>query len=126
MASFQKLAHYEKAVNHFSKALERRPGFIEAYIQRGRVYKKMGKFDLAISDYTQATRLTRRPHEAYCGRGLVYAAKVKLTRQLRILPPLYTEAAATIGTIPKHITIEATLMSPKARLPLQLRTTTLQ
>ena len=69
MASEKKLAHYEKAIKHLSRAIERSPAFIQAYVRRGDVYRKMGKFDLAIADHTQATRLTRRPHEAYCGRG---------------------------------------------------------
>ncbi|MDE5069512.1 MAG: tetratricopeptide repeat protein, partial [Trichodesmium sp. St4_bin8_1] len=46
-----------------------------AYNNRGVVYDKQGKYDLAIADYNQAIQLNPKYAKAYYNRGLAYKAQ---------------------------------------------------
>ncbi len=44
-------ADYKKAVEYFTKAIESKPDYVEAYFNRGISYEKMGEKSAAINDY---------------------------------------------------------------------------
>jgi len=48
---------YNQAVKDYAEAIRIDPSFIDAFVNRGRVYFNMGKCDLAIDDYSKAVGL---------------------------------------------------------------------
>jgi tetratricopeptide (TPR) repeat protein len=48
---------YDQALNNFSEALEIKPDYFEAYLNRGRTYAGTGNLVGAIADYTKAIEL---------------------------------------------------------------------
>ena len=63
---------YEKSIGHYTKAVDLKPDFAEAYNNRGAAYSDKGDFDSAIEDYTKAIELKPDDIGAYYNRGLVY------------------------------------------------------
>jgi lipoprotein NlpI len=47
----------------------------DAYYNRGLLYKKQGKFDLAFADFEQIIAINPNYPNAYLGLGLVYLEK---------------------------------------------------
>ena len=71
----EKLAWYERAIVHYTEALELKPDFPEGYKNRGTVYADAGDFDKAIQDHNTAIKLKPDYAAAYNNRGLVYYHK---------------------------------------------------
>lgn len=111
MANQTKMTHYEAAIEHYSRAIDLRPGFAISYIYRANVYRKMGEFDLAIKDYTEAIRWALHPAEAYHGRGMAQGAKGELDKAIED----FTQAIDTNPTMLRHITIVPMLMLSRER-----------
>lgn len=64
--------HYNKAIAHFTQAIELDSHQVDAYLYRGRVYGDLGNFLAAIADLTQALNLDLNCFEAYILRGGAY------------------------------------------------------
>ncbi len=79
----EKLAWYERAVVHYTEALELKPDFPEAYNNRGSVYADAGDFDRAIKDHNTAIELKSDYAEAYNNRGIVYFHKRDFDRAIQ-------------------------------------------
>ena len=101
MVTPTQMAHYEEAVKHYSRAVEMRPNFALPYIYRGDIYRKMGKFDLAIAT-------TRKPFlDPASPQRLITVAvwhtvlKETLTKQLKTS----RKQSNTNRITPKRITI---------------------
>jgi tetratricopeptide (TPR) repeat protein len=60
---------YDCAARNYSKAIELKPDYTEAYINRGVTYKAKGDIDLAIKDYSKAIELKPDYAVAYYNRG---------------------------------------------------------
>ena len=71
----EKLKWYERAIVHYTEALELKPDFPECYNNRGSVYADAGNFDRAIRDHTVAIKLKHDYAAAYNNRGIVYFHK---------------------------------------------------
>ncbi len=71
----EKQEEYEKAIWHYTKAIELKSDFSEAYMNRGNVYEKKDDFDRAIQDFDTAIHLNPTFVEAYNDRGLVHYNK---------------------------------------------------
>ncbi len=71
----QEMEDYDKAIGHYTKAIELNPDYTGAYNNRGNAYGNIGEYDKAIQDYDKA--VARRPNyaKAYYNRGLAYARK---------------------------------------------------
>jgi len=65
----------DRAIFHYTKAIEIDPRFADAYINRGLAYDSKGQFDQAISDYNKAIELNPRDADAYYHRGNTYRRK---------------------------------------------------
>ena len=63
------------AIEHYSRAIELYPDFIEAYLARAQVYFWIDDFDKAIKDYTSVIEIDPDYASAYVGRGCVYLKK---------------------------------------------------
>ncbi|MBI4243843.1 MAG: protein kinase [Planctomycetes bacterium] len=57
-------------ISEYSKAIEIDETYAEAYLKRGRVYYRLGRFDLAISDYNSAIDKMPKLSESYLSRML--------------------------------------------------------
>ena len=70
-----KQEEYEKAITHYTKAIELKPDLYEAYNNRGNAYAEKGDFDSAISDHNISIQLNPDNADSYNNRGAVYYNK---------------------------------------------------
>src|SRR5262245_11133397 len=63
---------YDGAMAEYTKAIQLKPDYAEAYNDRGFAYYLKGQAEQAISDFTQAIRLRPNYPKAYNSRGVVY------------------------------------------------------
>jgi tetratricopeptide (TPR) repeat protein len=63
---------YSESIQDFSKAIKEKPGFIDAYFNRGIAYEKVNMLDKAIKDYSKVIKLDPGMNEAYINRALLY------------------------------------------------------
>jgi len=61
---------YDRAIAHYTRALQSRPSLAEAYSKRGFARHKLGQSQAAFADYTQALQLKPDLAEVYYYRGL--------------------------------------------------------
>ena len=71
----EKQEWYDKAIVHYTAAIDLNPELAEAYYNRGLAYAKKGEFDLAIQDFNTAIDLNPEYAKAYNNRGIAYANK---------------------------------------------------
>ena len=71
----EKQAWYDKAIVHYTEAINLNSELAEAYNNRGVAYKDKGEFDLAIQDFNKAIDLNPENANAYNNRGVAYANK---------------------------------------------------
>ena len=79
----EKLKWYERAIVHYTEALELKPDFPEGYKNRGTVYADAGDFDKAIQDHNTAIKLKPDYAAAYNNRGIVYYHKRDFDRAIQ-------------------------------------------
>ena len=68
---------YEKALAHYNETLKLEPDCVEAYHNRGAIYRDIGEFDLAIQDFNIAIDLEPGYANAYNNRGMTYGKNGK-------------------------------------------------
>ena len=73
--AFGNRKQYDKAITHYTKALELNPQLFEAYNNRGNAYRDKGEFDHAITDHYTAIQLKPDDADAHNNRGLDYYGK---------------------------------------------------
>ena len=66
---------YEKAIEHYTKAIELKPDLANAYNNRSIIYGQKGDVDVAIQDYTKTIELNPQEANAYYNRGIAYDQK---------------------------------------------------
>ena len=99
----EKLTWYERAVVHYTEALELKPDFPEGYNNRGTVYADAGDFDRAIRDHNTAIKLKPDYASAYNNRGIAYYSKGDFDRAIKDyskaieLKPDYVSAYNNLG-----------------------------
>lgn len=93
--TYSKAGLYEDAVKDFSQAIEKDPGFVEAYYNRGHLLGRLGKPQEAIQDFTKVISLNPRNPYAYTDRGVAYGSLGKtdlaiqdFTRAIALKPDL--------------------------------------
>ena len=82
MKTQTRLGHCDKAIEHYSRAINLKPNFAIAYYHRGNTYLIKGNVDhnkdnynRAIKDFTLAIAFKADFAKAYNGRGNAYSAK---------------------------------------------------
>ena len=65
----------DAAISDFTKAIEMRPGFANAYFYRGRAYLHKGENDQALSDLDKAIEIDPGLAVAYGERAIIYFIK---------------------------------------------------
>ena len=94
---------YDRAIEDYSQAIELNPNYVEAYGNRGVVYRSQGAYDRAIEDYSQAIELNPNGAVAYYNRGVAYGIKGDIDRAIEdcsqaiALRPDYDEAYSNRG-----------------------------
>ena len=74
--AYSKTDNFSAAFADFNKAIELKPDFAEAYMNRGDIYiKNKGEFDFAFADFDKAIELNPKLTGAYMHRGAAYFAK---------------------------------------------------
>ena len=63
---------YQGAIEMYTKAIELKPSFEDAYFNRAQNYLKLKKYDEAITDFTKTISINPKAADAYNGRGYVY------------------------------------------------------
>ena len=71
----QNRKEYDKAIEHYTEALNLNPQLVTAYNNRGLNYQEKGYFDYAIKDYNRAIALNPDHITAYLNRGNIYDIK---------------------------------------------------
>ena len=64
------IERYDKAIEHFNKAIKLNPRLRLAYINRGVLYARKREYDRAIEDFNKAIELDSSETLAYFNRGL--------------------------------------------------------
>lgn len=67
----------DQAIADYTEAIQLKPDFLAAYLNRGTAQRKKGEYDLAIADYTQAIQAKSDLYDAYTLRGICYAKKAQ-------------------------------------------------
>jgi len=62
---FEEAGRVEDALEQYSKAIDMEPDYIDAYLQRARLYKKQGKFEEAANDYERAITFDEKEEELF-------------------------------------------------------------
>ena len=99
----------DKAVAHYTEAIDLNPDFAAAYNNRGTAYSKKDEFDTAIQDYDKAINLNPEHAEPYYNRGTAYYHKDEFDRAIQDydkainLNPEHAEAYANKGGAWLHL-----------------------
>ena len=68
---------YDEAIKHYTKAINLKPDFVEAYTNRGAAYAENKEHDRAIKDFNRVIELDHNDVDAYYNRGVIYQRKEK-------------------------------------------------
>jgi tetratricopeptide (TPR) repeat protein len=109
---YYRIGEFDKAIEHYDKALELRPDLLETYFNRGLAYTRKGLYDRALEDLSQVIELNPNLPEAYYTRGLVH--EYKLEYDLAILD--YNQALEVDPTYSKAETQRQVAFNKKASL----------
>jgi transitional endoplasmic reticulum ATPase len=79
---YYKINEFDKAIEHYNKALEIRPDLLETYFNRGLAYTRKQMYDKALEDLTKVIELNPNLAEAYYTRGLIHEYKMDYDRAI--------------------------------------------
>ena len=100
----EKQKEYKEAIDHYTKAIQLKSDFPEAYHNRGITYCHIKEFDLAIKDFNMALALNSNDVDSYNNRGVVYYDKGDFEKAIKDfdtaihLNPNYAEAFNNRGS----------------------------
>ena len=63
---------FQTTINHFTRAIELDPMFVEAYISRGNTYDELKAYSESVSDYTIAIKFDPKNVGAFNSRGIAH------------------------------------------------------
>lgn len=74
---YYKIGEFDKAIEHYNKALELRPDLLETYFNRGLAYTRKAMYDKALEDLNKVIELNPNLAEAFYTRGLIHEYKIE-------------------------------------------------
>ena len=78
---FSQRGALEQAIREFTRAVQKDPKFVKAYIERGHIYQKRGFFDQAMADFHSALELEPGNEEVRSNLQAAKAAKKETGRK---------------------------------------------
>ena len=99
---------YDKAITHYTEAINLGPANVTAHNNRGNAYRNIGNFTAAIQDFNEAIVLSPKLTEAYTNRGNAYRHTDNFDRAIEDfnkaidLDPEFTEAYTNRGVAYRH------------------------
>jgi tetratricopeptide (TPR) repeat protein len=99
---------FDSAVEDFTRALDRRPRYVDAFKNRGRARQEQGDYDKAIADFNQALQLNAKSPDLYNARGSALFNKGEYDRAIAdftkafSLDPKYKDAFVNRGLAYLH------------------------
>jgi DNA-binding helix-hairpin-helix protein with protein kinase domain len=63
---------YEKAIQYFSKGIQKNPNFAKLYVNRGNSRYNLNDYEGALADYNQAIKVNPQEVKAFVNRGNTY------------------------------------------------------
>ena len=79
----EKREWYDKAIVHYTEAINLNSELAEAYTNRGVAYVNKGEMDKAIQDYNKAIDLNPEYANAYYNRGVAYVNKGEMDKAIQ-------------------------------------------
>ena len=79
----EKQTGYEKAISHYTRALELKPDIPEGYNNRGNAYRDKGEIDNAIEDYNMAIESDPEDAVPYNNRGVAHLNSGNIDEAIR-------------------------------------------
>ena len=79
----EKQVGYEKAISHYTRALELKPDIPEGYNNRGNAYRDNGEIDNAIKDYNMAIESDPEDAVPYNNRGVAHLNSGNIDEAIR-------------------------------------------
>jgi len=64
--------HFAESIILYSKAIESKPDFVEAYFGRGSAFGMIGDRDRAMADFDRILQINPNEAQAYYNKGLLY------------------------------------------------------
>ncbi len=80
--SYALAGRYESSIKDFTRVIELRPDYPNAWFNRAEIQYELAQFDKAISDYTKTIELTPDDFGAYTSRGHAHFEQQKFTAAL--------------------------------------------
>ncbi len=74
---YYKIGEFQKAIDHYNKALELRPDLLETFFNRALAYTRLSQYDKAMEDLNKVIELNPNLAEAFYTRGLVHEYKLE-------------------------------------------------
>lgn len=85
-----KQGNHEKAIEYFSKAIEKNPKDNNAYFNRAYSQQLLGgKESKVIADYSKSLKLNPNDNEAYMNRGIIFMEEGKIDHAISDLKKVY-------------------------------------
>ncbi len=69
---FVEAQNYTEAISHFSKAIELKPDYDKAYLERAKAYEKTGNISAAAEDFERLTILTPKDADVFYNTGRLF------------------------------------------------------
>jgi tetratricopeptide (TPR) repeat protein len=75
--AFNRKGSFDKAISDFNRALELRPGFADALLERGNIWLQRRDYDHVLADFDRAIQSDPNRIVIYASRASVYEAQGK-------------------------------------------------
>ena len=80
-STYQNRKQYDKAIEHYTKAIDLKSDYVEAYNNRGNAHKARREYNRAIADYNKAIEI-KPLTETYTNRGNAYSERGDFDRAI--------------------------------------------
>lgn len=81
----QEQGRFQEAINHYSEAIRRNPGYRRAYYNRGLTYQSLKELDNAERDYLQALEIEPDNAKTHHNLGVVWSEQQRYTEAIEAL-----------------------------------------
>lgn len=80
---------YDQAINSFTTALQLKPDWVEAYLNRGQAYAQKDDYDQALSDFNAVLRINPEDVRALLHRGEVFLSQNQVEKAIEDIDQVF-------------------------------------